>query len=154
MSMGNMILKNTTISHYGPLGLDDFPTGIKVVCELTRGKVRDIRDIEKLYMHGNDRIYTSMSEKVLDMYKHSAEYRGDNGILKDNASYYDGNSDTEPSKKPNSDMKNNMDKVLKKYFGHSNQTSILIAAREQENGSVGKKKKGTAGGDSSQRGNK
>ena len=74
MSLGNMILKNTTIEHYGPLGLDDFPTGIRVTCELERGKSRDIRDIEKIYMHGNDRIYTSMGPKVFDMYEHSQEY--------------------------------------------------------------------------------
>ena len=42
------ILKSTKIEHYGPLGLDDFPTGLKVVCELKRAKSRDKRDIEKL----------------------------------------------------------------------------------------------------------
>lgn len=68
MSMGNMILKNTTIEHTGPLGLDEFPTGIKVTCELKPGRGRDIREIEALYMKGNDRIYTSMSEKVFNMY--------------------------------------------------------------------------------------
>ena len=77
MSMGNMVLKNTTIQHYGPLGLDDFPTYIKVTCELDRGKGRDNRDIESLYMHGNDRIYSSMSQKVLDMYNNATPYKGD-----------------------------------------------------------------------------
>lgn len=77
MSMGNMVLKNTTIQHYGPLGLDDFPTYIKVVCELDRGKGRDNRDIESLYMHGNDRIYSSMSQKVLDMYNNASQYKAD-----------------------------------------------------------------------------
>jgi hypothetical protein len=48
MSIGNLILKSTTIQHYGPLGVDDFPTGLKVTCDLIRGKSRDIRDIEKL----------------------------------------------------------------------------------------------------------
>lgn len=77
MSMGNMVLKNTTIQHYGPLGLDDFPTYIKVTCELDRGKGRDNRDIESLYMHGNDRIYSSMSQKVLDMYNNATPYKSD-----------------------------------------------------------------------------
>ena len=75
MSMGNMVLKNTTIQHYGPLGLDDFPTGIRVVCELDRGKGRDLKDIEALYMHGNDRVYSSMSEKVLKMYESAINYK-------------------------------------------------------------------------------
>lgn len=74
MAMGNMVLKNTTITHYGPLGLDDFPTGIKVICELDRGKPRDLREIEKLYMKGNDRIIFSNDQKVIDMYADAIEY--------------------------------------------------------------------------------
>lgn len=148
MSMGNMILSNTTIEHYGPLGIDDFPTGLKVTCELTRGKSRDIRDIEKLYMHGNDRIYTSMGPKVFDMYEHSKEYRGVNGKVNGVSSKNKGNADTEPTGKPTKNMAGNLNAVLKKYFGHSDTKSIQIAAMEQENGAAGKKKKGTAGGDS------
>ena len=79
MSMGNMILKNTTIEHYGPLGLDDFPTGLRITCELTRGRSRDLRQVESLYMHGNDRIYSPMTGKVFDMYKHAKEYRAKAG---------------------------------------------------------------------------
>jgi hypothetical protein len=149
MSLGNMILKNTTITHYGPLGIDDFPTGLKVTCELTRGKVRDIRDIEKIYMHGNDRIYSSMGPKVMDMYKHSQEYRGVNGKTTGNPSYNGGNPNTDPTENKTMSLKNDLDKVLLKYFGHSDQDSIKIAAMEQENGSIGKKKEGTAGGNSS-----
>jgi len=77
MSMGNMILKNTTITHTGPLGLDDFPTGLKVVCDLERGKPRDIREIEYMYMNGNDRIYHTMGPKILDMYTHAETYKGE-----------------------------------------------------------------------------
>ena len=44
--------------------------------------------------------------------------------------------------------------LLKKYFGHSNTQSIMIAAMEQENGAHKRKKKGAAGGDSSVQGNK
>lgn len=74
MSMGNMVLKETSIQHYGPLGLDDFPTGLKVTCQLTRGKGRDNRNIELLYMHGNDRIYSSMSHRVMDIYRNATVY--------------------------------------------------------------------------------
>ena len=149
-----MILKKTTIEHYGPLGLDDFPTGIKVTCELDRGKSRDIRDIEKLYMKGNDRIYTSMGPKVFDMYEHSREYRTGNGLVDGVSSYSGGNADTDTGSKPSKNNINDLNAVLKKYFGHSDTYSIKIAAMEQENGSVGKQKKGTAGGDSSAQGNK
>lgn len=75
MSMGNMVLKNTTIQHYGPLGIDDFPIGLKVTCELVRGKSKDLSEIEKMYMHGNEKISYSMGTRVLDMYKAAAAYK-------------------------------------------------------------------------------
>ena len=75
MSIGNMVITNVTMEHNGPLGLDNFPTGLKVTVELDRGKPRDLRDIEKLYMHGNDRIYSSMTDKVFNMYKHASIYK-------------------------------------------------------------------------------
>lgn len=75
MSMGNMVITNVTLEHTGVLGLDNFPTGLKVTVELDRGKPRDLRDIERLYMHGNDRIYSSMSDKIIDMYKNASDYR-------------------------------------------------------------------------------
>lgn len=163
MSMGNMILKNTTIEHYGPLGLDDFPTGIKVTCELTRGKPRDIRDIEKIYMHGNDRIYTSMGPKVFEMYKHAKEYRNKKSQLDmryKKAVEQSISEGAEPTVGPGleghltvSDIKS-MSSILQKYFGHQDTYSIYVAACEQENGAHKKKKTGTAGGDSSNRGNK
>ena len=75
MSMGNMILKNTTITHTGPLGIDDFPTGLKVECELERGKPRDLRGIEMLYMNGNDRIYYPMGKETANMYRAAKQYK-------------------------------------------------------------------------------
>lgn len=75
MSIGNLVLTNVQVEHNGPLGLDNFPTGLKVTVDLDRGKPRDSRDIEKLYMHGNDRIYSSMTDKVYDMYKFAKKYK-------------------------------------------------------------------------------
>ena len=74
MSLGNMVLKETEISHYGPLGLDDFPSGIKVTCQLERGKPRDMRGIEMIYMNGNDRIYSSMGPMIFKMYENARQY--------------------------------------------------------------------------------
>lgn len=149
MSIGNMILKNATIQHYGPLGLDDFPTGLKVICELTRGKSRDIRDIEKLYMHGNDRIYTTMGPKVFDMYEHAKEYRETMGKTDGVTAKYSGSPDTEPSDPVTKDSMGDENKVLQKYFGHTDTNSILVASMEQEMGASKKQKEGTAGGNSS-----
>jgi hypothetical protein len=152
MSMGNMILKSAQIEHYGPLGLDDFPTGLKVTCTLTRGKPRDIRDIEKLYMKGNDRIYSPMGPKVFDMYKNAKEYKsGDKSrpLVGDASSTVMAGGHTETI----SDLEG-MKHVIQKYFGHVDTQSIMVASMEQEMGAGKKRKKGTAGGDSSKQGNK
>lgn len=150
MSIGNMIIDSAQIEHYGPLGLDDFPTGLKVTVNLKRAKSRDLRDIEKLYMHGNDRIYTSMGPKVFDMYTYAKEYKGSR--QKTNLA----NADTEI--KANETLTDigqmkGMQEILAKYFGHSDTYSIYVSACEQEDGAHKKKKTGTAGGDSSAGGN-
>lgn len=69
MSIGNLILDGATVEQYGPLGLDDFPTGIKVTCKLKHGKDRDSTQIEHMFMQGDDRIYTPVDSEVLEMYK-------------------------------------------------------------------------------------
>lgn len=154
MSIGNMILKNTTIEHYGPLGLDDFPTGLKVTCELVRGKSRDIRDIEKLYMHGNDRIYSPMGPKIFDMYKNSQEYKKGYKHATSIVGTPDSNLTIADNTQVNIENIESMQHVIQKYFGHVDTNSIIIASMEQEYGSQKKQKKGTAGGDSTVQGNR
>lgn len=140
ISIGNMIITNCTVEHYGPLGLDDFPTGLKVVVELDRGKSRDIRDIEKLYMHGNDRIYTSMGPKVFKMYEKAKTYKnqkvsGDNINLNsiDNPELISHMESMDVGK----DLKVKAD-VIKKFFGENDVYSIFIASAEQECGAFKK----------------
>lgn len=138
MSLGNMILKNTTIEHYGPLGIDEFPTGLRVTCELERGKPRDLRDIEKIYMNGNDRIFHSMTGHIADMYQHAKEYKG--------SKYYSnnkGNADTDPNttEVENNTERKELDDVLMKYFGTKDKESLIFTASEQEWGSQKKKVK-------------
>lgn len=65
MTMGNMILTDCQVEHYGPLGIDDFPTGIRVTCTFDHGKPRDVRLIERMYNGGNDRIYVPLDKQVL-----------------------------------------------------------------------------------------
>jgi hypothetical protein len=160
MSLGNMILTNTTVEHYGPLGLDDFPTGLRVTCELERGKPRDIRDIEKIYMHGNDRIFSSMGNQIKKMYECSKEYKSKNnhksvvkstvnGELKDSTNEKStviktkGQIETITNQTPYTTDENklkDMKDVYKKYFGISEEDYIINTAMEQENGSQPKKK--------------
>ena len=145
MSVGNLVLTDTKIEHYGSLGLDDFPTGLKVTCTLERGKPRDIRDIEKMYMHGNDRIFSSMGPKIFDMYKHAKTYQGSTKISNANSDF-EVPTNVEDLKTVPGDLGN----VIKKYFGHNDAYSIYVAAAEQEYGAHKKPsaKKGPSSGDS------
>ena len=163
MSMGNMILTDTSIEHYGPLGLDDFPTNLKVTCTLTRGKPRDIREIEKMYMSGNDRIYHGMGPKVFDMYKASQEYQKNrsnktfetysysdsNGgeLITGQSNVNNGNSKSakisELTGMNEGDLKG-INNILRKYFGETDAYSIYVASAEQEYGSQKRKKQGSS----------
>jgi hypothetical protein len=150
MSIGNMIITNVTIEHNGPLGLDDFPTGLKVTVELDRGKPRDLRDIEKLYMQGNDRIYHSMGPKVFDMYANSVKYKGGPDGTAHNFGYEPINHNLNINREdkdylqPTTNIKEFTDtlKCMKKYFGTEDTYSIYVPAAEQEFG-AGKKKPST-----------
>ena len=73
MSMGNLIMDSCEIQHYGPLGIDDFPTGLKVTVSLKPGKSRDIAEIEEMYTWGDNRIYTPYSEGVGKIYECSKQ---------------------------------------------------------------------------------
>lgn len=158
MSIGNMVITECSVEHQGPLGLDDFPTGLKVSITLSRGKPRDLRDIERLYLQGNDRIYTSMGEKVFDMYRNSEKYKEHkknndlkNYITKTNLATVDAPiaSDNAESKSKDASEKNKVTVTvseyetfknsMKKYFGTDDEYSIYIPAAEQEFGSVRKK---------------
>ncbi len=69
MMMGNLIIDDCQIEHYGPLGLDDFPTGLRVTVKLKHAKPRDAGLIEMMYMMGETRIYTPVGKEVLAMYE-------------------------------------------------------------------------------------
>ena len=100
-------------------------------------------------MHGNDRIYTSMGPKIFDMYKHAKEYGDKNSKMSTVIGDADSTISVGNDKTETIDNINHMKHVLQKYFGHADTASIMIASMEQENGAHGRKKKGTAGGDSS-----
>jgi hypothetical protein len=144
MSIGNMIITNVSIEHNGPLGIDDFPTGLKVTVELDRGKPRDLRDIEKLYMQGNDRIFHSMGPKVFDMYYNAEEYKsnGINYTPKSNIVTVDNTQPDPITPTISGDKLTKLKSNMKKYFGTEDLWSVYIPAAEQEFG-AGKKKPST-----------
>lgn len=157
MVMGNMILEKTEIEHYGPLGLDDFPTGLRVTCTLKHGKPRDTSMIENMYVLGHSRVYIPVGDYVLDMYDNASEYMESR------------NSESSSSRRTNSSGSNmdgssiastidnvlgsagsyvqngyirTVDKIgdraydyLVKYFGTKNTTLIINAAKEVAYGS-------------------
>lgn len=57
MSIGNLILEDATITQGGPLGVDDFPTDLKVTIKLKHAKSRDLVDVAKMYTKGTSGIY-------------------------------------------------------------------------------------------------
>jgi hypothetical protein len=71
IEIGNLVCTGTEIEHYGPLGLDDFPTGLRVKVNLEHAKPRDIMAIEQMYGRGDTRIYSPMGANVMKMYETS-----------------------------------------------------------------------------------
>lgn len=66
-SIGNLIIKDTQIQQLGPLGIDDFPTELKVTVTLAHARPRDSIAIERMYTKGVSAIYvplTSYKEEV------------------------------------------------------------------------------------------
>lgn len=51
-AFGNLIMTNASIQHLGPLGVDDFPTELKVTVTLKHARPRDKVAIEKMYTKG------------------------------------------------------------------------------------------------------
>lgn len=58
--MGNLILTDAKIQHYGPLGQDDFPTGLRITVTLKHARPRDMVEIQKMYTRGIMGIYQNI----------------------------------------------------------------------------------------------
>ena len=57
LAMGNLILTNATVTHSGPLGIDDFPSELKVSVTLKHARPRDLTEISRMYTRGASTIY-------------------------------------------------------------------------------------------------
>lgn len=135
MSMGNMFLDGCTIEHYGPLGFDDFPTGIKVSITLKHGMPRDNLKIEQMYMNGDYRIYQPLGDRVYEAWENAEEINSNvSGNTKDIskvASEKDGNGNSNIETTESAGSRQvSTSKRLMKYFGTDNKTSITIAGEE------------------------
>jgi hypothetical protein len=146
LSMGNLILENTEIEHYGPLGLDDFPTGLRVTCTLKHGKPRDTSMIEAMYTMGNSRVYIPVGEHVMEMYEKSTPYK--KAKQKNNATNGNANVPTDTSSVDYASMDMTKEQVLNLYFGTSDKSIIVPSAQEQAFGSQMLKENSVAVSDS------
>ena len=64
-AFGNLILDNAQITHSGPLGIDGFPTEIKVTCNLKHARPRDLTEISRMYGAGKSGIYYHFGQNNL-----------------------------------------------------------------------------------------
>jgi len=132
LSIGNLILTGADIEHYGPLGIDDFPTGLKVTVILKHAKPRDSVAIEQMYMQGDNRIYVPMGENIEDMYKDATTV---NKATDDTAIWWPAQKDksTRASKEKNT--------VFEKYFGTRDVKAITLTSKEALTGAEKSNKK-------------
>jgi hypothetical protein len=63
LSIGNLILGKVKVQMYGPLGIDDFPTGIKVTVPLKHAMSRDASDIANMFTQGQSPIVYNLVGK-------------------------------------------------------------------------------------------
>ena len=148
MVIGNLILENTEIEHYGPLGLDDFPTGLRVTCTLKHGKPRDTSLIESMYVMGHSRIYIPVGEHVERMYQAAAEYKESEKTKyqtytskkTETVTGSDATTGTTEATSNGDGVDNSTRlRISNLYFGTSNQNLILNAAKEVAFGSQSSK---------------
>ena len=131
MVMGNLIVTDSQISQSGPLGLDDFPTELKVSITLKHARPRDITDISRMYTKGIASIYNPLASRGLDKYVDSVG-SGDYQLL-DKASMATENVSTKSTS--NASNKNQVSTQIKQ--NHSNTTKGgSTASMKQQNSLV------------------
>lgn len=119
LTIGNLILVDSKIEHYGPLGLDDFPTGLRVTVQLKHAKPRDSVAIEQMYMQGNSRIYFPMGERVQAMYDNAKTYKS-----KSVDKMYNNSGDSTLT------VSTDSNDIYKRYFGTTDIQAITLTAKE------------------------
>ena len=74
LSIGNLILVDSGIQQSGPLGVDDFPTQLKVTVTLKHARPRDISDIGRMYTGGTNALYQVLAtHRIEDFYDGKSE---------------------------------------------------------------------------------
>lgn len=152
MSMGNMKLDSCEIQHIGPLGLDDFPTGLRVSITLSHAQPRDNLKIEQMYMMGDNRIYQPLGDRAMSIYNDLADVNKNRSNTTPNQNATEvadnkgsGVTNEEPQGSSSVVQENAIvGSFLNRFFGTDKQESIKITAMEAFMGS-GKEKQTTQG---------
>lgn len=115
---GNLIMTSAKITHSGPLGLDDFPTELKVTVSLKHARGRDATDIQKMYTKGENAIYLSLASPFTKINTRDA------GELKSKEIDWDANGNPigraiKPKPKTQEQEKNNSTKAKTESKGES-----------------------------------
>lgn len=146
IEVGNLVCTGSEIEHYGPLGIDDFPTGIRVKINLEHGKPRDVMGIEQMYGRGDCRIYSPLGKEVMSMYKLSEPVKV-GGITQKERWQADIDKMLMPPTplertKPASEIKDAEEyeiKYLRRYFGTLDESMISSAGGESLYGNESRK---------------
>ena len=85
LAMGNLIMTNAQISHSGPLGIDDFPSELKLSVTLKHARPRDITEIGRMYTKGAGAIYHTFAHHNLDDFFGAGNYAKISGLKADAA---------------------------------------------------------------------
>ena len=143
--MGNMIITQPPdIQFYGPLGLDDIPTGLKVTITLKHAKPRDTGEIQRMFFRGDFRIYQPYDGNIKEIYKKSSpigrKYKSDNSVKTGDKNTIE-NTDVLTLADLKNQIKamahaNETQEVFLKYFGTDEFHNITWAAQEGNHGSI------------------
>ena len=66
VSIGNLILEKASVQHIGPLGIDDFPSELKVTVTLKHARSRDLTELGKMYTQGLFSLYIPNASNNLE----------------------------------------------------------------------------------------
>ena len=84
LSIGNLILTNAELTHSGPLGIDDFPSELKVSVTLKHARPRDITDIGRMYTKGASALYQHFAaHKLSEFFPNKINATEENANAKD-----------------------------------------------------------------------
>ena len=114
VSMGNLILESSTVQQMGPLGLDDFPTELKITCQLKHARSRDAVEIGRMYTKGTNGLYFPLQNKNINQWfatnMASGTVNGETKTTEDLFSVNIANEQNEATSNMMSDAKDNLRK--------------------------------------------